>query len=138
MKKDRSKIGRTNRRRGADFERAVVNYLKEALKHHANVSVRRRMQWSGNNDPDIGIYVDGDNNPVWHIECKCMLHPRTDAAISQAINHARPGAMVAVVIRDRRYSITKCYVIQNRVVTYEDISLSDLAGVISDCFGNTN
>lgn len=135
---DRHTIGRANRRRGADFERRVVNYLRSALADHPHITVRRRMQWSGNGDPDVGVYAAGYNNPIWHIECKCTLHPRIDDAIKQAMHDAGRCSMVAVVAHDRMHRSTSCYVISSGVVTHEEISLSELADVIRDTICNTN
>lgn len=106
---DRRKIGRRSRRKGAAFEREVVNKLNRLLPPH--LAARRRLQNRGGlHEPDVGVYERQSPIPLWHIECKTGLNINFKGAVKQAIEQHYPGARIALILR-RYGKRPDCYVI---------------------------
>ena len=81
-----------SRDKGAEFERAIANKLKEY-----GYSGRRGQQYSGaNGDADVvGL-------PGIHIECKAVERLNSFTAMKQSENDARPGE-IPVVFHKKNY-----------------------------------
>lgn len=128
--KTRSQIGRSSRRKGAEFERFIVRYIQAQLP--PGFSARRRLQSRGGlHEPDVGVFKDGDPRPLWHIECKCMARPSEKKAIAQARAQADPLASVAVVVKNTTKHETTCYILRNERLTEEKCTLQELADEIA-------
>lgn len=128
--KTRAQIGRSARRKGAEFERFVVRYLQAQLP--PGFSARRRLQSRGGlHEPDVGIYQHGDPRPLWHLECKCMRRPSEKKAIAQARAQADPIAIVAVILKNTTKHETTCYIMRNERLTAEKCTLRELADEIA-------
>ena len=84
--------GSTSRRKGADFERAMVHRFREAMP---GLEVRRGLQSRGEEVADIDC-------PVFWPELKRGKKPNIRAALMQAIAAAPKGRIPIAIVRDDR------------------------------------
>lgn len=109
--KTRSQIGRSARRKGAEFERFVARFIQAHLPQ--GYTARRRMQSRGGwREPDVGVFRDGDPRALWHIECKTGLRASLAAAVRQALAQRSSTAMVAVAVRRHREH-PECHIVED-------------------------
>jgi len=94
-------MGKMERRKGHDFERAMVNRLKR-ICNPAFWVVRRGMQAHGGRDaPDVALSrVDNPGKPILSIECKRGKVVGLRAALEQAIDCNQVGSIPVVVAKD--------------------------------------
>lgn len=85
--------GAGSRRKGANYERALVHLFREAMP---GAEVRRGLQCRGGEEaPDVDC-------PVFWVEGKRGKKPNVRAALRQATDSAPPGRIPIAVIRDDR------------------------------------
>ncbi len=89
--------GALSRRKGARFEREIVQRLREVMPE---AEVRRGLQCRG------GAEVPDVDCPVFWPELKRGKKPNIRGAIAQAIEAAPPGRMPIAVVRDDRAEAT--------------------------------
>ena len=86
-------MGALSRRKGADWERALVHLFREAMP---GAEVRRGLQSRGGEEvPDVDC-------PVFWLESKRGKKPNVRAALRQALGTAPQGRIPLAVIRDDR------------------------------------
>ena len=86
-------MGALSRRKGADWERALVHLFREAMP---GADVRRGLQCRGGEEvPDVDC-------PVFWVEGKRGKRPNVRGALRQATDAAPKGRIPLAVIRDDR------------------------------------
>ena len=88
--------GRSSRRKGADFERAMVQRFREVF---GDKDVHRGLQSRGEEVPDVDV-------PCFWIECKREKRTSPKAALDQAISAAPKGRIPIAICKDDRREIT--------------------------------
>jgi len=83
--------GRASRRKGADFERAMVHRFREVFGE----DVRRGLQSRGEEVPDVDV-------PCFWVECKREKRTSPRAALEQAIDAAPRGRIPIAICKDDR------------------------------------
>jgi hypothetical protein len=84
-------MGAMSRRKGADWERALVHLFREAMP---GAEVKRGLQYrSGEEAPDV-------DTPCFFVEAKRGKKPNARGALQQAIGAAPQGRIPLAVIRD--------------------------------------
>ena len=83
--------GRSNRRRGHDFERRIARELRDIY----GSSVRRVPQYQKDHESaDVSC-------PVFHPECKTGINPNARKALEQAMTTCPPGKWPIAVVKRR-------------------------------------
>lgn len=86
-------MGKSERRKGHNFEREVARRFREAWP---GSDARRGLQYrDGSEAPDVHV-------PGLHIECKVGKLPSPRAALQQAEAAAKPGTIPLAIIKDDR------------------------------------
>jgi len=88
--------GRSSRRKGADFERAMVHRFREVF---GDDDVRRGLQSRGEEVPDVDV-------PCFWIECKREKRTSPRAALEQAVDAAPKGRIPIAICKDDRRETT--------------------------------
>ena len=88
--------GRSSRRKGADFERAMVHRFREVF---GTDEVRRGLQSRGEDVADVDC-------PIFWPELKRGKQPNIRAALAQAIEAAPKGRIPIAVCKDDRRDAT--------------------------------
>ena len=87
-------MGKMQRRKGHDFERAIARRLRAEFPH-----IKAKRGWQsrggGKEEPDVCF-------PGLHIECKHGKKPSPRAALAQAIDDAASNATPVAVVKDDR------------------------------------
>jgi len=88
--------GRASRRKGADFERAMVHRFREVF---GDDGVRRGLQSRGEEVPDVDV-------PCFWIECKREKRTSPRGALAQAVEAAPKGRIPIAICKDDRRDTT--------------------------------
>ena len=84
----------SQRRKGHNFERAIVHRLREAMP---GADIKRGFQCRGGTKEAADVEC-----PVFYVECKVGKMPNPRAALKQATDAAPPGRWPIGVIKDDR------------------------------------
>ena len=95
---NKSKQGRTNRRKGKDFECKIARILTQATGAHWKRGIQSR--FGGVERPDV--YANG---LPYHIECKVGIRINVMSAMEQASRDAPDGFTPVVVTKRNRDSV---------------------------------
>lgn len=88
--------GRSSRRKGADFERAMVHRFREVF---GDEDVRRGLQSRGEEVPDVDV-------PCFWVECKREKRTSPKAALAQAVDAAPKGRIPIAICKEDRSDAT--------------------------------
>jgi hypothetical protein len=95
VSEEQSRRGRTNRRKGAAWERALVRRFRGAMP---GAEIQRGLQSRGGDEvPDV-------DTPVFWLEAKHGKRPSVRNALDQARDDCPKGRMPIAVVKDDRKS----------------------------------